>query len=99
MNLKTGLFHAGFIVSLSFLTALAPPAMAQAAATLFHADTEGWTVPGDPESPIPLYMPTGGNLSGFIRTKDRLTGISMFWNAPPTFLGSVRATYGSALWF
>ena len=64
----------------------------------FDSGLEGWTVSGDPAAGSPTWVGTGGNPGGFIRTVDRGSGVTMYWDAPSLFrrLGSL---YGGQLKF
>ncbi len=68
-------------------------------ASRFTHNSESWLVTGDPVSPDPTYVSTGGNPGGFIQTTDGGLGGFMYWSAPAKFLGDQSAAYGGSVQF
>jgi gliding motility-associated-like protein len=74
--------------------------LAHSQTSSFNVDIEGWTIIGDAGGVIqPVYNTSGGNLGGFISSKDEGTGGTWYFSAPPKFLGNKSWFYGQNLRF
>lgn len=82
---------------------LAGAASAHAGAPLaqsnFNQDASGWKVLGDPQSTTPVHHASGGHPGGYISATDTQQGETMYWKAPPKFLGDQRDAYSGFLQF
>ncbi len=71
------------------------------ASSRFEASIEEWTVDGNLDARLPVYVETGGSPGGHICATDANNPAgTVYFVAPPRYLGNVeRAVYGTRLTF
>jgi hypothetical protein len=89
-----------FLIVVATASALvASQSQADIASSDFAADSDGWALSGDPATPAPTYIATGGNPGGYIRGTDAVLNNTWYFDAPAKFLGNASASYGFTLTF
>jgi hypothetical protein len=68
-------------------------------ASPFNANAEGWTTAGTPSPVALVYVATGGNPGGYIRTTDPGDGAYTYFQAPARFVGNRAGFYRGTLAF
>ena len=90
------------IAAVSILLTTVLPA--QNISSTFNTNAEGWTVINDPVGTVslPTYNPTGGSPGGCISKFEgalSLPGLTLFFVAPPKYLGNKSWAFGNSLSF